>query len=133
MENRISMVAFKSLVELYKADTDPVNSPEFVKHLDQAYDQGMSEVLREIAMTELLKYEATEQNIVIDSEADREETEAFKRAMHLCNTRAQRTALLKVDSAYNHCAALRGEHLFIEGFMRGYKFLKELGCLSPPE
>lgn len=123
--SRNSMVPFKNLVEIY-SQSHHKNDLEAMNHLEYAFEQGMIETLKEIAYTELVKYEKIANEIFKNSKKDTELDSTFNRVFEVCNTENQRNAIMDLESALNHRASLDSEKHFIDGFISGYKFLKKI-------
>ncbi|MDQ0253052.1 hypothetical protein J2S74_000424 [Evansella vedderi] len=128
MVNKISMVPFEKLLDVYfdahnndNMKNDPLNP------FETAYENGMIEVIKEIAQTKLLQYELNRgSSSTIDRDATEHAIAAFQHAMDLASTPEQKKALMEIDSTYNRCAGKEADEYFITGFIMGYKFLKEL-------
>jgi len=122
---RISIVPFDKMVKIY-TDSHHSNDLEAMKHLETAYEHGMVEVIKELAFTELQKYENTVNNRLLNHDTEKEVDNAFSHAVSLCNSNEQQNSLLDVEEAFNHRSALELEKYFIDGFILGYKFLKKI-------
>ncbi|UFU00841.1 hypothetical protein KO561_07885 [Radiobacillus kanasensis] len=123
--HRLSIVPFHNVLEVYKS-SHHTNDMDALKHLEKAYEKGMEEVIREIAITALLKYEEENISYPTKEKANKEAIYTFNHAVNLCSNNELKNALFEIDSAYNHCAAIESETHFIEGFILGYKYIKSL-------
>ncbi|AIF45560.1 hypothetical protein [Virgibacillus sp. SK37] len=123
---RISVVPFSRIMEIY-GNTHHRNDLEAMKHLENAYEQGMTEIIREMAYLEMLHYEKEYVPENNHGETRNEET-PFQRAIRLCDTKDQKDALFDVEAELNSFAVFEWERYFIDGFIRGYKFLKRNNC-----
>lgn len=121
--NRVSIVPFSSLLELYSKSSF-TNNMEALDDLDNAFEAGMVEVLKEVAFKELIYYENDRNNERKDTAADTKAIESFRNTMELCNNNEQKSALLDLEAALNHCTSIELEKHFIDGFILGYKFSK---------
>ena len=120
------MVPFDNLVRIY-CETPHKNDMEAMKHLEIAFEKGMIEVLKEIAYTELLKYEKRTDNLNYSDNAYTELDDSLNSALEQCSTKEQEDAFFNLESALNRITVLESEKHFIGGFITGYKFLKEIG------
>lgn len=89
---RISMVPFDNLVRIY-SETPHKNDMEAMKHLEIAFEKGMIEVLKEIAYTELLKYENRTDNLNYSDNAYTELDDSLNNALEQCSTKEQEDAI----------------------------------------
>ncbi|MFB4475275.1 DUF6809 family protein [Oceanobacillus caeni] len=124
--SRISIVPFDNIVKIYR-DSHHRNDMEALNHLEIAYEQGMVEVLKELAYLKLLHFENQGVNYTPKQEKAIEEYEqVYSQALSLCENEQQRSAIMEVCDASNNCSALDVEKSFIDGFILGYSFLKEI-------
>lgn len=122
--NRMSIAPYEKVVQIY-SDSHHINCMKSLKVIENAYEEGMIETLREIAFLDLLKYE--NQGTHIDpyhAKALQNFNTKFQEALSLCANEKQKSALFKIEEALNNCNALELEKYFIDGFVLGYRFLK---------
>lgn len=91
--------------------------------INEAYEDGIKEVLRELAMIKCHQYEKGN----TENEAIKEITEKViqhENKIRMIFSEQDLDLLLEYESDLNHLKALECEEYFIQGFIKGYSFLK---------
>lgn len=124
--SRKSMITINSIVSLEKKHR--FNVPhENSETMAVMYEEGMNQVLREIA-TRHLKYcdgfqvERSEKH---ECQQDKVQT-IFDQLRSKIRDEKLRSLFLELASEYGYLSLIEMDGAYIEGFLAGYRFLKEL-------
>lgn len=89
------------------------------------YEAGMVEVLKGIAMKELDEGDVCIETSKQVTKLNKKATEAYQALVNAVSNR-EVSLVKEMDEVYNLVAAAEAEDHFIEGFLRGYRYLKHI-------
>lgn len=99
---------------------------EWLKNVEAAYQSGMREALKELAISKLLENPDIGADSPIVKKAEEEAYRTFDAMKALLQTEEQIQKLLDTESAFVHAGTCLADEHFIHGFISGYEFLKAL-------
>lgn len=117
------MVSIDRIVEVTKKNNRYIGQD--LDYLTSVYETGMLEILRELAEMKLLK---VSHRSFVNERFENANNEAIKAYddLYQCLNENQREMLMDLEAAYNYVSSCECEERFIQGFIMGYKFIKEL-------
>ncbi|MCR2823793.1 hypothetical protein [Lederbergia panacisoli] len=124
--NRVSIAPYEKVIKIY-SESHHENDMDALNVIDETFEQGIFEAVKEIAYLNLLKDEEQLAKLNTPEEmASKEFDLVFKKAISLCDNKQQESSLFRVEESINKCSALSLEKYYIEGFIKGYIFVKTI-------